>query len=113
MKFEINSILEKQEIFTDPAMRLSKFADSLHLSPKVFSRIIKKEFHIGYNELLNKFRVQFAIERIEDGYLDKYTIEALGAASGFSSRTTFFNAFKKEKGICPSEYWKKFQELPV
>jgi len=112
LKSEIKCVLEKEEIITDPRIRLSQFAEIINVSPKAASQIIKKEFKKGFNELLNKYRIQFAVERIEDGFLDVYTLEALGEQTGFSSRTTFFNAFKKELGTSPSEYWKKFQELP-
>jgi AraC-like DNA-binding protein len=42
--------------------------------------------------------------------LEKFTLDSLGNEAGFSSRTTFFNVFKKEMLINPSDYWKKFQE---
>ena len=92
-----------EEVFTDSDVRLPLIAEKINISPKVVSRIIKNEFKKGFNELLNKYRVQYAIGKIEDGYLDTFTLESLGEVSGFSSRTTFFNA-AKEMGISPSEY---------
>jgi AraC-like DNA-binding protein len=83
------------------------------VSPKSVSYTINREFGKGFNEFLNQYRVEYAISKIEDGYLDDYTLEALGEISGFNSRTTFFNAFKKEMGFSPSEFWKKFQEIPT
>ena len=112
IKSVIKSAFKKEEVITNPNLCLSLLAEMLDLSPKVVSHVINKEFNNGFNELLNKHRVQYAIEKIEEGYLDFYTLEALGEESGFNSRTTFFNAFKKETGNSPSEYWKKFQELP-
>jgi YesN/AraC family two-component response regulator len=112
IKSVIRIVLEREEVITNPRIRLSLFAEMMDLSPKVVSHVIKKEFKKGFNELLNKYRIRFAIEKIEEGYLDLYTLEALGEESGFSSRTTFFNAFKKELGISPSAYWKRYQELP-
>ena len=32
------------------------------------------------------------------------TIEAIASGTGFKSRTTFVNAFKRETGLKPSEY---------
>ena len=34
----------------------------------------------------------------------KETIEAIASGTGFKSRTTFVNAFKRETGLKPSEY---------
>jgi AraC-like DNA-binding protein len=39
----------------------------------------------------------------------QYTIEAIGEASGFGSRTTFFNAFKKYENISPGEYFDRIK----
>jgi AraC-like DNA-binding protein len=35
------------------------------------------------------------------------SIDAIALESGFSSRTTFYRAFKKEKGMIPSDYFSK------
>jgi len=40
-----------------------------------------------------------------------YTIEAIGEASGFGSRTTFFNAFKKHHDVPPSDYLEQIKSL--
>jgi AraC-like DNA-binding protein len=112
-KMFIVAALEEEKLFKQNGMTLNNFASQVNLSPKLLSLIINREFGKGYNEFLNQYRIDFAISKIEEGYLDDYTLEALGEISGFNSRTTFFNAFKKEKGYSPSEYWKKFQQVPT
>jgi AraC-like DNA-binding protein len=112
IKSDIISLLEEEQIFTEIGMTLNLFAGRVRISPKLVSMVINKEFGKGFNEFLNQYRIAFAITKIEDGYLDDYTLEALGEISGFNSRTTFFNAFKKEMGYSPSEYWRKFQQVP-
>lgn len=104
--------LENEDLITDPNICIIQFAEKINISPKKASEIIKDEFKTRFSKLINKHRIQIAIRKIEDGFLDLYTLEALGEALGFSSRTTFFNTFKKEMGISPSGYWKKYQELP-
>jgi len=39
-----------------------------------------------------------------------YTIEAIAKNAGFSSLTSFYNAFKKIKGCTPLEYKKQVEE---
>jgi AraC-like DNA-binding protein len=113
IKSQILNILEEEMIFAENGMSLNQFASRINVSPKSVSYTINREFGKGFNEFLNQYRVEYAISKIEDGYLDDYTLEALGEISGFNSRTTFFNAFKKEMGFSPSEFWKKFQEIPT
>jgi len=40
-------------------------------------------------------------------------MEAIGLLSGFSSRNTFLNAFKKAEGIAPAVFAAQFTSLPV
>jgi AraC-like DNA-binding protein len=109
-KSKIISKLKDENFFTESGLTLNHFASHINTSPKLVSLVINKEFNTNFKEFLNQHRIWFAISKIEEGYLDDYTLVALGEISGFNSRTTFFNAFKKEKGCSPSEYWKKFQE---
>jgi AraC-like DNA-binding protein len=113
IKSQILFSLEEELIFTQKGISLNLFANRFNVSTKLLSYTINREFGKGFNEFLNQYRVAYAIKKIEEGYLDDYTLEALGETSGFNSRTTFFNAFKKEMGYSPSEYWKKFQNSPI
>jgi AraC-like DNA-binding protein len=45
---------------------------------------------------------------IKEGKNAELTLEAIGLLSGFSSRNTFFTAFKKAEGISPGSYAAKF-----
>ncbi len=112
IKSEIISKMEEDQLFTETGMTLNRFSSCINVSSKLVSLVINREFGRNFNEFLNQFRISYAITKIEEGYLDDYTLEALGEMSGFNSRTTFFNAFKKEKGCSPTEFWKKFQESP-
>lgn len=109
LKSKIIQLLEEGIVIKEKGMTLMLFSNKLGVSPKLVSLEINQEFGKGFNELLNQYRVKFAIEKIEHGYLDDFTVEALGDLSGFNSRTTFFNAFKKEMGCSPKDFWKRYQ----
>ncbi|WP_009035383.1 helix-turn-helix domain-containing protein [Indibacter alkaliphilus] len=102
-------LLENEKIFQEKSLNLRDMSDRIGSSPKTLSTCIKLAYGKGFNEIVNEMRITYAIDKIENGYLDDFTLEALGEEVGFNSRTTFFNAFKKYEGCSPSEYWKKFQ----
>ena len=52
----------------------------------------------------NEYRINYAKKIMQLPAFKNYTIEAIGEASGFGSRTTFFNAFKKHNDVSPSDY---------
>ncbi|NHE58610.1 helix-turn-helix domain-containing protein [Cyclobacterium plantarum] len=110
IKERIISLLAEKKVYLASGLELAEFSKLLGIPKNLVSQVINKDFGKRFNELLNQYRITHAIQLIESGYLDNFTMEALAAQSGFNSRITFFNAFKKEKGISPSEYWKDFQE---
>jgi AraC-like DNA-binding protein len=111
IKFKIIAKLKDEEFYTEIGLTLNQFASQVDISPKLVSLVINKEFKTNFKDFLNQHRIAYAITKIEGGYLDHYTLVALGEMSGFNSRTTFFNAFKKCQGCSPSEYWKNFQNM--
>lgn len=93
------------KVYMEHDLSASDFAEKIEVSPRQLSTIIRKIYGKGYKELINFWRVQAAIELIEAGYLSNRTIESLCKEVGFNSRITFFNVFKKEIGIGPSDYF--------
>jgi len=58
-------------------------------------------------------RVRHAKKLIKEGKTKELTLEAIGQLSGFSTRNTFFMAFKKVEGISPGAYSSKVSERIV
>ncbi|MEX2567689.1 MAG: AraC family transcriptional regulator [Cyclobacteriaceae bacterium] len=110
IKRSILNLLEEDKVFLKVGMDLGDFSKCLGIPKNQVSHVINKEFGKRFNEFLNHYRINHAVHLIEQGYLDDFTLEALAEQSGFNSRITFFNAFKKEMGTSPSEFWKSFQE---
>ena len=103
----IFDLFGEEKIYQNHGLNVGEFADRLGVKPRVVTQVLAKLSGTTFKELTNLYRVKFAVEKIEEGYLEKYTLEALGSEAGFNSRITFFNVFKKEMGVCPREYWKK------
>ncbi len=66
--------------------------------------------HIGKNfrDWINSYRIAHFLQQYPI-LADKITIEAIAQEAGFKNQATFYNAFKKEKGIMPTAYFS--QEL--
>ena len=56
---------------------------------------------------INSLRIDFSCKKIENGFLENFTIEALAKMSGFKTQENFNKVFKKIKKVTPSEYYKK------
>jgi len=68
------------------------------------SPLINGHFKMNFANWVNRFRIENFIELVPDN--PQLTLEALSKKAGFISRSTFINAFKKEKGVTPREYFK-------
>jgi AraC-like DNA-binding protein len=78
-------------------------------------KIQKHHAYYCFNTLLNekfttmrtKYRVEHAKEILTNGDISINTIESMGLMSGFSSKSSFFSAFREVTGITPNEYYKE------
>ncbi|WP_162415737.1 helix-turn-helix domain-containing protein [Cyclobacterium roseum] len=109
LKKRIIDLLEEEKVYLECGLDLAAFSKLLGIQKNQVSHVINDEFGKRFSELVNQYRIKHAVQLIREGYLDDYTLAALAEQSGFNSRITFFNAFKKEMGISPSEFWKGFQ----
>lgn len=74
----------------------------VHQLSMYFNDYLKTKF----NDWKNKLRIEYAIEEIESGKLDLYTIESIALKSGFSSRSNFNSSFTSIMQQTPSEFIK-------
>lgn len=110
---EVQSIVEKMSLFMERRKPYLNQNYSIHdLSRDVdipvyqLSPIINNFYQTNFNTWLNKFRVEYFIEISMGDAKKGLTLDAIAKEAGFSNRTTFTNAFKKEKGTTPGNFVK-------
>lgn len=59
---------------------------------------------MSFIDFRNRWRIEHAKNLILEGKSGGLTLEAIGLLSGFTSRNTFLNAFKKGEGISPNAF---------
>jgi len=106
LKIKLNNLFEVDQIYLEKDLTAFLLAEKLGIRYRDLPGLLKTTYGCTYIELINRFRVSFAVQKIREEYLDKHTMESLAEISGFSSRITFFNVFKKEMGLSPSEFRK-------
>jgi AraC-like DNA-binding protein len=101
---QIEAYLVSQKPFLQKEFSLAKMSvetdiPAHHLS-YYFNYYLKEKF----TDWRNRHRVAYAVELIKSGQSEALSLEGIALQSGFSSRTTFFTAFKGEMGMSPSQY---------
>jgi AraC-like DNA-binding protein len=106
---KIEQYLRREKPFLNPDFELAEIASALKVNPKQVSFACKHVLDIKFTDLRAQLRVEHAKELLKKGLTGTITIDAIGVDSGFKSRSTYYDAFKAETGMTPSQYLESIQ----
>ncbi len=69
-----------------------------------FHDLIIIKFNMTFNNLINKYRVEYFLELVKSKKYNNYSIDALAQEAGFNSRHHLYKPFKKFHGGTPSDF---------
>ncbi|MEI6853027.1 MAG: helix-turn-helix domain-containing protein, partial [Bacteroidota bacterium] len=81
-------------------------AEVLQTNATYLSQVINQQYECNFNDYINQLRVNEAVLILKNDLDKKKTIDMISDMAGFSSKTTFYAAFKKFTGITPSFFQK-------
>ncbi len=93
---------EKQ--FKDPELTLKSLCEALKVSTQVLSMVINQKSQKNFNAFVNYYRVQEAIQLLNNPNNKNHTISAIAYEAGFNSISSFNSAFKKQTNKTPQAY---------
>jgi AraC-like DNA-binding protein/streptogramin lyase len=104
----IRQLLEKYLLETkgylNPDLKQIDMANAINCSSTDLSQVLSQYLNTSFTDFVNKYRIEEFKVRIRQKSAAKYTLAALSEQCGFSSRTSFFRALKKQTGLTPLEY---------
>ena len=100
----IQKFMRETELFLNQDLTLHLFASTINKSPRLISSCINKNFGNNFNEWVNAYRVEKALKMIEEDVKNQLSIEGIGTAAGFKSRSTMYSAFQKKLGHSPGYF---------
>lgn len=98
----LNTFQDKH-YFTNKDASLEGLANQLKVSPQNLSFFINKKYNMSFSDLVNKNRVNYFFEIVQNPDYQNFTIDALAKEVGFSSRQHLNKPFKKFHGGNPSD----------
>ena len=106
---QLDQLLQSKKVYLDPELTLAVLAEKLNTNTTFLSRIFNEQHNIGFNDYTNELRVkELRVKetcRLLIATNDKNTtIDHILSKLGFSSRSAFFNAFKKFTGVTPDVF---------
>ncbi|MFZ4521781.1 MAG: helix-turn-helix domain-containing protein [Bacteroidales bacterium] len=103
-----DSCMKELQPYLQPECNLAYLSKLVKIPVHHLAYYFREEKKQSFNDYRNEWRIKHAKYLIKDGKANELTLEAIGLLSGFSSRNTFFTAFKKAEGISPGAFATQF-----
>lgn len=101
---QIEGFMEERHVFKNPDFNITSLSSMLKVSTSYASRAIRYSEYANFNNYLNSKRIQYVIQLIHTADLEKVTLLYIYSEAGYKNQSTFNAAFKKLRGVTPSEY---------
>ena len=105
---QMNSIIEnlmlEEKVYLTTDLNLPRLSVLTQIPVHHLAYFFREHLNQSFHDYRNGWRVEHAKMLIMEGKAKELTLEAIGTLSGFSSRNTFFIAFKRVEGISPGEF---------
>lgn len=98
------ALMRTERPYLDPSLGLEELALRLEAPAWQLSRALNTVLGRNFFHFVNGFRVEEAKRRLVDPARADETMLRVLHQSGFNSKSTFNEAFKRETGVTPSEY---------
>ena len=101
---DLLKIMKEQKPFLEPKLSLGNLAKRMNISVNHLSQIINQYEGINFYDFVNKYRVDEFMLKVADTKNRNFSILAIALDSGFNSKSSFNQVFKKCTGKTPSQY---------
>ena len=107
---EIKEKIKEQELFTNPKLDLRGLSEALDLKEKELSRLINECGKVNFYQFINEYRIEKFKQLVKSSNAHHFTLLGLATEAGFSSKSTFYDAFKKMEGMTPKQFEKSLKQ---
>lgn len=81
----------------------NQLAEMIHISPRQLARIVHERYNAPLHKIITKKRLESAAKLLAES---KLPVEEISSAVGFSTKSCFYRAFRKEYNMTPILYRK-------
>ncbi|WP_212906365.1 helix-turn-helix domain-containing protein [Capnocytophaga stomatis] len=103
---EMLSLMEEKKPYLEPKLTLNQLAEQLAISSNNLSQVINQCEGKNFYDFVNSYRVDEFIKRATNDKNKGLNLLGIALDSGFNSKSSFNQVFKKHTGDTPSNYLK-------
>jgi len=100
--FRLTELMGKDKLYLNPNLKSEEVARKLGVSVHQLSKLLNDHLGQRFSDIINAYRIDHSKELLRTR--KNLTLEAIGNESGFNSKTSFYNAFKKNEGQTPAQF---------
>jgi AraC-like DNA-binding protein len=104
LKEELINLFTVQKVYRDSSLNLETLSEKLNTTRHNTSQIINEHFDMNFFELINKFRIDEAIDLLIEDKNGNLNIIDIAYEVGYNNKVTFNKAFKKTTSLTPTEF---------
>lgn len=106
MSEALQDAMKSHNYYLNHNLTIYDLSREMNIPPRLLSKCINQNLGVNFNEWVNNYRVEKALEILKDPSKIHYSIEGVGEDAGFKSRSAMYTAFKKKTGYSPG-YFRK------
>ncbi|RIA10738.1 AraC family transcriptional regulator [Flavobacteriaceae bacterium MAR_2010_72] len=104
LKEELMRLFSEERIYKDSNLNLDLISEKLNTTRHNTSQIINEQFNMNFFELINKFRIEEALNLLQEDINGDLNIIDVAYEVGYNNKVTFNKAFKKETSLTPTQF---------
>ncbi|MGB7393917.1 MAG: helix-turn-helix domain-containing protein, partial [Pricia sp.] len=108
LKHKLTENMMDGKLYLNSTLNLNGLAEAMNTDRYSVSQVINQKYGKNFYEYINDFRIEECIRLIEQSHEKIALIDDLVYECGFNNRVSFYKAFKKRKGMTPSQFIKSF-----
>ncbi len=106
---KLDHLMQQDERYLDTALTLRILAAEADLHPNKLSWMLNEQVGVSFNDYINNYRLNCFKQKALDPTNQNFTLLGLAFESGFNSKSTFNDYFKKKTGTTPRKWLKEHQ----
>ena len=107
-RLHLDQLMNEEQVFLDATLSLRELSDKLQIHPNKLSWLLNEVFDMNFNDFVNSYRLEDFQEKALDAKNKNFTLLGLAFESGFNSKSTFNDYFKKKTGRTPRTWLKEY-----
>ena len=104
LSLALEKLMLNEKPFLNPELTFYDLVAKLNTNQTYLSKVINDKYHCNFHQYINQFRINESCRMLADPANKDENIDAIIDGCGFSTRSTFYIAFKKQVGMNPSVY---------